>query len=62
LRWSPTRATTTSWTAPSPDGDLAALASALKAVLGVVEHGLFVDQADEVLLGHPDGTLRTLHR
>jgi ribose 5-phosphate isomerase A len=45
-----------------PDGDLAALASALKAVVGVVEHGLFVDQADEVLLGHPDGTLRTLHR
>jgi ribose 5-phosphate isomerase A len=45
-----------------PDGDLAALAAALKATLGVVEHGLFLDAADEVLLGHPDGTVQTLHR
>src|SRR5829696_3738493 len=45
-----------------PDGDLEALAGAVKATLGVVEHGLFVDQADEVLLGRPDGTVRELAR
>ena len=45
-----------------PPGDLEALAGAVKATLGVVEHGLFVDQADEVLLGRPDGTVRELAR
>jgi ribose 5-phosphate isomerase A len=45
-----------------PDGDLASLATALKATLGVVEHGLFPDQADEVLLGNADGSVQTLHR
>jgi ribose 5-phosphate isomerase A len=45
-----------------PGGDLAALAAAVKATLGVVEHGLFLDQADEVLLGRPDGTVTTLRR
>jgi ribose 5-phosphate isomerase A len=45
-----------------PPGDLTTLATALKATLGVVEHGLFIDQADEVLLGHPDGTVQTLRR
>jgi ribose 5-phosphate isomerase A len=45
-----------------PDGNLATLATALKSTLGVVEHGLFIDQADEVLLGHPSGTVRLLHR
>jgi ribose 5-phosphate isomerase A len=45
-----------------PDGDLAALAAAIKSTLGVVEHGLFPDQADEVLLGQPDGTVRVLRR
>ena len=45
-----------------PPGDLEALAEAVKATLGVVEHGLFVDQADEVLLGRPDGTVRELAR
>jgi len=45
-----------------PDGDLAALAAAVKSTLGVVEHGLFPDQADEVLLGQPDGTVRVLRR
>ena len=43
-----------------PAGDLAPLAAAIKSTLGVVEHGLFPDQADEVLLGQPDGTLRVL--
>jgi ribose 5-phosphate isomerase A len=44
------------------DGDLATLATAVKSTLGVVEHGLFPDQADEVLLGQPDGSVRVLIR
>jgi ribose 5-phosphate isomerase A len=42
--------------------DLPTLATTLKSTLGVVEHGLFIDQADEVLVGHPDGSARFLHR
>lgn len=42
--------------------DLRALAGAIKATLGVVEHGLFLDEADEVLLGHADGTVEVLTR
>jgi ribose 5-phosphate isomerase A len=45
-----------------PGGDLEELAAAVKATLGVVEHGLFVDQADQVLLGRPDGTVQELSR
>jgi len=45
-----------------PDGDLAALGAAVKATLGVVEHGLFLDMADEVLLGRSDGSVRILRR
>lgn len=33
----------------------AALAAALKAVTGVVDHGLFLDLADQALVGRPDG-------
>jgi ribose 5-phosphate isomerase A len=47
---------------PTDAAALAALAAALKATLGVVEHGLFLDLADEVLLGAPDGSLRVLRR
>jgi ribose 5-phosphate isomerase A len=47
---------------PIPSGDLDALATALKATLGVVEHGLFTDHADEVLLGHSDGRVQALQR
>jgi ribose 5-phosphate isomerase A len=43
-------------------GELTALAAALKATLGVVEHGLFLDMADTVLLGRPDGTVERLER
>ncbi|HEX8647738.1 MAG TPA: ribose-5-phosphate isomerase RpiA [Thermoleophilaceae bacterium] len=39
------------------EGDLRELAAALKATVGVVEHGLFLGMADEALLGRPDGTL-----
>jgi ribose 5-phosphate isomerase A len=35
--------------------DPAGLASDLAAIPGVVEHGLFVDMADEVHVGRPDG-------
>jgi ribose 5-phosphate isomerase A len=45
-----------------PAGDLTALATAVKSTLGVVEHGLFPNQADEVLLGRPDGGVRVLRR
>jgi ribose 5-phosphate isomerase A len=45
-----------------PDGDLAALGAAIKSTLGVVEHGLFLDMADEVLLGRTDGSVRILRR
>ena len=43
-------------------GDLGALAASLKGVVGVVEHGLFLDMADEVLLGRPDGGFEALTR
>jgi len=45
-----------------PDGDLAVLGTAVKATLGVVEHGLFLGMADEVLLGRTDGSVRVLRR
>lgn len=37
--------------------DPAALAAGLKAILGVVEHGLFVAMADLALIGTPDGVM-----
>jgi ribose 5-phosphate isomerase A len=45
-----------------PDADLGSLGPALKSTLGVVDHGLFLDHADEVLLGNPDGSVRHLRR
>ena len=45
-----------------PNPDLPALATALKLTLGVVEHGLFLTEADEVLVGNPDGTVQALSR
>jgi ribose 5-phosphate isomerase A len=45
-----------------PATDLESLAPALKSTLGVVEHGLFLTQADEVLLGKADGSVQTLRR
>ncbi|MCR5879882.1 ribose-5-phosphate isomerase RpiA [Phenylobacterium sp. J367] len=33
----------------------AALAAALKSITGVVEHGLFLDLAEQALIGAPDG-------
>ena len=43
-----------------PEGDLAALADALKATVGVVEHGLFLGLASEALLGTPEGDVEVL--
>ena len=44
------------------EGDLGELAAALERTLGVVEHGLFLDMADAVLVGRPDGTVERLER
>ena len=38
------------------------LATGLRAVPGVVEHGLFLDMADLALVGHDDGTVERLER
>jgi ribose 5-phosphate isomerase A len=38
-------------------GDLAALGDAIKAEVGVVEHGLFLGLASEALLGRDDGSV-----
>ncbi|WP_411286499.1 ribose-5-phosphate isomerase RpiA [Phenylobacterium sp.] len=38
----------------------AALAAALKSVTGVVDHGLFLDLADQALIGAADGGVTTL--
>jgi ribose 5-phosphate isomerase A len=45
-----------------PATDLPTLAAALKSTLGVVDHGLFLDQADEAFLGAPDGSVQHLER
>ena len=45
-----------------PGADLAALGAAVKAMTGVVEHGLFLTQVSEALLGSPDGSLERLLR
>ena len=45
-----------------PTGDMRELAAALKATVGVVEHGLFLGMADEALLGRPDGGVERLTR
>ena len=44
------------------EGDLQPLAAAIKATVGVVEHGLFLGMADELLLGRPDGTVEELRK
>ena len=45
-----------------PGTDLPTLATVVKSTLGVVEHGLFLDQADEAFLGHSDGSVQHLQR
>lgn len=43
-------------------GDAAEVATELSCTVGVIEHGLFLDMADEVLLGGADGTVSRLRR
>jgi ribose 5-phosphate isomerase A len=45
-----------------PASDLHALAVAIKALTGVVDHGFFLEHADAVLLGAPDGSVERLVR
>lgn len=44
----------------SPVSDVHALASQVSSVVGVVEHGLFLDMASVVLIAEADGTLTTM--
>ena len=44
------------------EGDLDALAQAIKATVGVVEHGLFLGLASVALLGTPDGGVEPVER
>ena len=59
-RGSPTRVTTCSTARLPREGDLVALGDAIKATVGVVEHGLFLGLASEALLGTPDGGVEIL--
>jgi len=43
-------------------GDMHALAGAVKASVGVVEHGFFLDEASLALLGTPDGGVERAER
>ena len=43
-------------------GDAPALAKALNAVPGVVEHGLFINMADVVIIGTEDGEAQVIRR
>jgi ribose 5-phosphate isomerase A len=47
---------------PRPATDMPALAVSVKSMPGVVEHGLFLTEADLVLLGRPDGGVDRLER
>jgi ribose 5-phosphate isomerase A len=48
---------------PLPDGKAAReLQRAMRAIVGVVDTGLFLGTADRVLVGHPDGRVDTLSR
>ena len=44
------------------DVDPLGLGDRLKATVGVVEHGLFIDMATEALLGTPEGTVEVMER
>ena len=43
-----------------PAADPVELATSLRTIVGVVEHGLFLDMAELALLGHDDGTVERL--
>jgi len=45
-----------------PITDVNELAGAIKAITGVVDHGIFAGLADRAMVVDPDGTVRTLKR
>lgn len=45
-----------------PSADAVELAASLRSVVGVVEHGLFLDMAELALLGRDDGTVERVAR
>ena len=47
---------------PRPTDDLAAMAVSINGLPGVVEHGLFLTEADTILLGTPEGAVERLAR
>ena len=47
---------------PAPIADPPVLAVALKGLVGVVEHGLFIGIADRAMVVDPDGSMRTMVR
>lgn len=46
----------------SGDEDLLDLCDELNSIPGVVDHGLFLDEADEILIEHDDGAIEQLTR
>jgi ribose 5-phosphate isomerase A len=46
--------------ATGPIPDALHLGASIKAITGVVDHGLFAGFADRVMVVDPDGTVRTL--
>ena len=44
------------------EGDLLGLGERIKATVGVVEHGLFIDMATEALLGTPQGQVEVISK
>ena len=42
--------------------DLPELAAELNSIPGVIDHGLFIDEADIILIEHDDGTIERLQR
>jgi ribose 5-phosphate isomerase A len=48
--------------ATGPIGDTAGLSAAIKAVTGVVDHGIFAGLAEAAMVVDGDGTVRTLQR
>jgi ribose 5-phosphate isomerase A len=44
------------------EGDIGELAAGIKAMVGVVEHGFFLEEATSALLGRPDGGVDRLER
>ena len=48
--------------ATGPIADARELAASIKAITGVVDHGIFAGFADRAMVVDPDGTVRTLTR